>query len=83
MKLNLNLKINDNSSKVAEVEKKVKKAKKEVLSFEDAWKEIVAKKNSASDLEKLREVYKAMKEGRIGREEGKEKVTFLPLVEKF
>lgn len=75
MKLNLNLKINDNSSKVAEVEKKVKKAKKEVLSFEDAWKEIVAKKNSASDLEKLREVYKAMKEGRIGREEGKENKT--------
>ena len=75
MKLNLNLKINDNSSKVAEVEKKVKKAKKEVLSFEDAWKEILAKKNSASDLEKLREVYKAMKEGRIGREEGKENKT--------
>lgn len=75
MKLNLNLKINDNSTKVNEVEKKVKKAKKEVLSFEDAWKEIIAKKNSASDLEKLREVYKAMKEGRIGREAGKENKT--------
>lgn len=75
MKLNLNLKMNDNSTKVAEVEKKVKKAKKEVLSFDDAWKEILAKKNSASDLEKLREVYKAMKEGRIGREEGKENKT--------
>lgn len=75
MKLNLSLKMNDNSTKVAEVEKKVKKAKKEVLSFDDAWKEILAKKNSASDLEKLREVYKAMKEGRIGREEGKENKT--------
>lgn len=75
MKLSLNLKMNDNSTKVAEVEKKVKKAKKEVLSFDDAWKEIIAKKNSASDLEKLREVYKAMKEGRIGREEGKENKT--------
>lgn len=75
MKLNLNLQMNDNSTKVLEVERKVVKAKKEVLSFEDAWKEIVAKKNSASDLEKLREVYKAMKEGRIGREEGKENRT--------
>lgn len=75
MKLNLSLKLNDNSTKVAEVERKVVKAKKEVLSFEDAWKEIVAKKNSASDLEKLREVYKAMKEGKIGREEGKENKT--------
>lgn len=75
MKLNLNLKMNDNSAKVIEAERKVVKAKKEVLSFEDAWKEIVAKKNSASDLEKLREVYKAMKEGRIGREEGKENKT--------
>lgn len=75
MKLNLSLKLNDNSTKVAEVERKVVKAKKEVLSFDDAWKEIIAKKNSASDLEKLREVYKAMKEGRIGREEGKENKT--------
>lgn len=75
MKLNLQLKMNDNSSQVAEVERKVVKAKKEVLSFEDAWKEIVAKKNTASDLEKLREVYKAMKEGKIGREEGKENKT--------
>lgn len=75
MKLNLNLKIADNNAVVEKVEAKVKKAKKEVLSFDDAWKEIVAKKNSASDLEKLREVYKAMKEGRIGREAGKEDKT--------
>lgn len=75
MKLNLSLKLNDNSTKVAEVERKVVKTKKEVLSFDDAWKEIMVKKNSASDLEKLREVYKAMKEGRIGREEGKENKT--------
>jgi DNA polymerase-1 len=75
MKLQLNLKVKDNSTKVEEVERKVVKARKEVLSFDDAWKEIVSKKNSASDLVKLREVYKAMKEGRIGREEGKENKT--------
>ena len=75
MKLDLNLKMSDNSVKVAEVEAKVKKAKKEVLSFEDAWKVILTKKNSPSDLEKLREVYIAMKEGRIGREAGKENKT--------
>lgn len=72
MKLNLNLKMQDNSTAVATVERKVVKAKKEVLSFEDAWKEIIAKKNSEADLVKLREIYKAMKEGRIGREPGKE-----------
>lgn len=75
MKLNLNLKVKDNSTKVDEVEKKVKKARKEVLSFADAWKEILAKKNSPADLEKLREVYTAMKVGAIGREEGKENKT--------
>lgn len=75
MKLNLNLKMQDNSTAVATVERKVVKAKKEVLSFEDAWKEIIAKKNSEADLVKLREIYKAMKEGRIGREPGKESKT--------
>lgn len=75
MELNLNLKLKDTSEKVKEVEKKVQKAKKPVLNFEDSWKEILSKKNSESDLKKLKEIYIAMKEGVIGREEGKQDKT--------
>lgn len=72
MQLNINLNMKDNTAKVLETEAKVKKAKKTQLNFEDSWREILSKKNSESDLKKLKEIYHAMKEGVIGREEGKQ-----------
>ena len=75
MKLQLNLKLKDSSEAVNKAEEKVKKAKKEVLPLPLAWKEIFSKKNSAPDLQRLKEVKEAMEKGIIGREEGKENKT--------
>ena len=72
MKLQMSLKIKDTSSAINEVEKRVQKAKKEVLPLAEAWKEIFSKKNSAPDTERLLEVKSAMEKGLIGREAGKE-----------
>lgn len=75
MQLKLNLQIKNNDVAVKEVEKKVKKAKKEALPIAEAWRDIFSKKNSDADKIKLLEVKKAMDEGLIGREAGKESKT--------
>ena len=81
MKLSLNLnnptdQLQAVQERVKVATEKVKKAKKEVVPLNVAWEQIKEKKNSEPDIKKLGEVYHAMKDGVIGREQGKEDKTF-------
>lgn len=71
--MQLNVKLNtpmqsDDSGKAAALKSAAERKKDATESIEDAWKRILAQKNSDSDLRKLREVKRAMDEGIIGRE---------------
>ena len=75
MTLNVNFQVKsaDKSDKINKVqEKKTKK----ILTMEEAWQKIASMKNSESDKAKLREVFVAFKEGKIGREIGSEGKSF-------
>lgn len=67
MKISVNL---PDDKKAKEAIKKVK-GKKPLLTMEEAWAKILSMKNSAKDLERLKQVKQYMEEGKVSREEDK------------
>ncbi len=70
IKVRLTLDDGDNEAKQRALQAQ-KSKQREMKTLEEAWQKIFARKNSKADTEKLQAVYKAMKEGRIGREPDK------------
>lgn len=67
MKISVNL---PDDKKAKEAIKKVK-GKKPLLTMKEAWAKILSMKNSAKDLERLKQVKQYMEEGKVSREEDK------------
>lgn len=75
MTLQMNLKVKD-TNKTEKIDKVQAKKTKKILTMEEAWTKIGTMKNSDSDKAKLREVFEAFKDGKIGREIGSEGKSF-------
>lgn len=75
MQLNIDFKVKDTDKK-EKIDKVQAKKQKKILTMDEAWAKIGSMKNSDSDKKKLREVFNAFKEGKIGREVGSEGKSF-------
>lgn len=75
MKISVNVTSVTEDNKAKEKIKKASKAK-EIPTMEESWELIYSRKNSPTDLARLQKVEEWFKEGKIGREAGKESKAF-------
>ncbi|WAX12616.1 DNA polymerase [Enterococcus phage EC99P1] len=75
MKISVNVTSVSEEKKAKEKIKKASKAK-EIPTMEEAWEQIFSRKNSNTDIERLKQVKEWFDNGKIGREAGKESKAF-------
>lgn len=75
MKISVNVTSVTEEKKAKEKIKKASKAK-EIPTMEEAWEQIFSRKNSNTDIERLKQVKDWFDKGKIGREAGKESKAF-------
>lgn len=75
MKISVNVTSVTEEKKAKEKIKKAYKAK-EIPTIEEAWEQIFSRKNSNTDIERLKQVKDWFDKGKIGREAGKESKAF-------
>lgn len=75
MKISVNVTSVTEEKKAKEKIKKASKAK-EIPTMEEAWEQIFSRKNSNTDVERLKQVKEWFDNGKIGREAGKESKAF-------